>query len=488
MKNSVRFKFILGLSVIFIIAAVALNISIRQVFETNLENSIQNSMKDTMKNSREYIRYNMLPEDSYMDETAFGKKLWNILNNSVLIYNYEFEIRAASGKFVEGSSISLGFSELMDKGTKAALEGKAVVNLKYSENDVQEILSYPFYYGDKCLGIINISKSFGDSYAENKRIINIITLIEVVIFTLVFIASYLFTSKIVKPIIILTKQIKKIEQGDYEINLNIKNDDEIGILLKEFMNMKEKIKDQIETITMEKDKVLKMEKGRREFFNNVTHELKTPLTAISGYAQILSSENLEDEEFKARAIKRIYLESERLHRLVLNLIDASKGINFLEEDKKNIGMKNLLNDICDDMEIKSEKYSIRILTNIEEGFIFGHENKIRQLIINLLDNAIKYSFLGEDISFNAFNENEYYKIEILNKGNPMSKKIYSSIFEPFVKGDNSIESGSSGLGLYICNEIVKEHNGEIYMESGNVIKVTIKIPSFSLGGNNLETT
>jgi signal transduction histidine kinase len=488
MKNSIRFKFILGLSIIFIIAAVALNISIRKVFESNLENSIQNSMKDTMKNSREYIRYNILPEDSHMDETAFGKKLWNMLNKSVLTYNYELEIRTSSGKFVEGSIINSGFIELADKGTKAALEGKAVVNLKYSENNVQAILSYPFYYGDKCLGILNISKSFGDSYAENKRIINIITLIEVVIFTLIFIASYLFTSKIVKPIIILTKQIKKVEEGDYEINLNIKNNDEIGVLLKEFMNMKEKIKDQIETITMEKDKVIKLEKGRREFFNNVTHELKTPLTAISGYAQILLDKNVEDEEFKARAIQRIYLESERLHRLVLNLIDASKGINFLEEDKKRIEMKSLLYDICKDMDIKSKKYCINILTNIEEGIIFGQENKIRQLIINLLDNAIKYSFSGENISVNAFNENENYKIEILNKGNPMSKEVYSSIFEPFVKGDNSIESGSSGLGLYICNEIVKEHNGEICMENGNVIKVTIKIPSFSLGGNNLETT
>jgi signal transduction histidine kinase len=476
MKNSVRFKFILGLSIIFIISAVALNLLIRQVFETNLENSIKNSMKDTMKNSREYLRYNIQSKDSYSDEKSYYDGIWNLLNNSVLINNYELEIRNTNGK-VMGSNIGLDSSELIEKGSKSALEGKAVINLKYNSDNVQAVLSYPLYYGDKCFGIINISKNYDDIYLENKKIINVITVIEFLVFIVIFILSYLFTSKIIRPIIVLTKQIKKIEDGDYEVNLDIKSKDEIGLLLNEFMNMKDKIKNQIQTISMEKDKVLKLEKGRREFFNNVTHELKTPLTAISGYAQILLDKNVEDKEFKDRAVQRIYLESERLHSLVLDLINVSKGLSFLEEDKKNIEMKSLLEDICNDMNIKAKKYSIDILTNIEEGFIIGQENKMKQLIINLLDNAIKYSFSEESININAFNEDKTYTIEISNKSNPIPCDIYNSIFEPFVKGNNTIEAGSSGLGLYICSEIVKEHNGQIFIKNGNEVKITVKIPS-----------
>lgn len=486
MKNSVKFKFMSGLSVIFIIAAVALNVLIRQVFESNLESSIKSSMQDTMNNSREYITSNLLPEDTHVDEKALCNKIWSILNNSVFTY-YELELRTPSGEVAE-SSLSEGFNELNDKGTAAAIAGKAVVNIKYSGNDVQAVLTYPLYYGEKCLGILNISKKFGDVYSENNKIINIITIIEIVIFVLIFIASYLLITKMVKPITALTSQVKKIEIGDYDVDLNIKSNDEIGILLKEFMNMKGKIKNQIETISMERDKVVKLENVRKEFFNNVTHELKTPLTAISGYAQILSDREIEDEEFKNRAIHRIYLESERLHRLVIGLISASKGINFLEEDKKSIEMKSLLQDICEDMKTKAEKYSLGILTNIEEGTIFGQENKIRQLVINLLDNAIKYSFSEEKISVHAFKQKAVYKIEISNKGKPIPEEIYNFIFEPFVKGDNSIESGSSGLGLYICNEIVKEHNGKINIENGNIIKVIIEIPSFSFSGNILETS
>lgn len=476
MKNSLKFKFISGLSIIFIISAVALNLLIRQVFEANLENNIKNSMKDTMKNSREYIRYNMLPKDSYENEESFYNPIWNLLNNSVITENYEFEIRNAQGKVMK-RSISLDFSDLSEKGSKSALEGKAVINLKYSGDNLQAVLSYPLYYKDKCLGIFSISKSYDDMYSENRRIIDVITIIEFVVFILIFIASYLFTSKIIKPIIVLTKEVKKIEEGDYEINLEIKSNDEIGVLLNEFMNMKDKIKNQIGTISMEKDKVLKLEKGRREFFNNVTHELKTPLTAISGYAQILLDKKVEDKEFKDRAMQRIYLESERLHNLVLDLINVSKGVNFLEEDKKNIEMKSILEDICEDMKIKAKKYSIDILTNIEQGFIFGQENKVKQLIINLVDNAIKYSFSEESINIKAFNQDNNYTIQISNKSDPIPQQVYNSIFQTFVKRDNTIEDGSSGLGLYICGEIVKEHNGEIYIENGNEVKVTVKIPS-----------
>lgn len=480
-KNSIRVKFTLGLSIIFILSGIILNISIRQIFKSNLENTIKNSMNDMMKSSREYIRYNMVLKGSISSEDFFYDKVWNLLDNSTITYNCELEIRDNKGKVI-GTNITVPFSDELDKGTRAALDGKAVINLKYEKNNMYAILSYPVYYEDKCLGILNISKSYEELYSNDKNIINIITFIEIIVFVFVFIFSYLLISKITKPIIVLTKEIKRIEDGDYEVRLDIKSSDEIGILMKEFINMKDKIKNQINTITKEKEKVLKLEKGRREFFNNVTHELKTPLTAISGYAQILLDETVEDRAFKNRAVERIYLESERLHRLVLDLISVSKGATFLEEDKKSIDMYKLLSEICSDMKIKGEKYSVSISNTIEKGYICGQENKIRQLIINVLDNAIKYSFSNEKVLVKAFNEDKFYKIEVINKAELIKDEIYSCIFEPFVKGRNVDEVGSSGLGLYICNEIIKEHNGEIYIENGEVIKVILKIPSL------METT
>lgn len=477
MKNSIRFKYTLGLTIIYVFSSIILNILIRQVFDSNLENIIKNSMKDVMENTSEYIEYNSAANESYINEKSFYKDTWNLLYNSMLSNNFQYEIRDDKGKVVEGG-INEQYNALGDKGTKSALSNKAVVNIQYSTDNAEGVLSYPIYHKDRLLGVLNVSKSYADFYLNNTRLINIITLIEMGVFVLIFMVSYLFMSKITSPLIKLTKEIKKIEDGNYETNLNTGRRDEIGVLLNEFLRMKDRIKEQICTINNEKDKVLKLEAGRRDFFNNVTHELKTPLTAISGYSQMLLDGNVEDEDFKHRAVERINLESERLKRLVLDLIHVSKGAVFIEEERKTIDMQKIILEICEDIKIKAEKYSISISKSIESGLIKGQENKIRQLLINILDNAVKYSYNGEEILIKTYCEKNFYILEVINCGGPISEEVYKNIFSPFVKGENSNETGSRGLGLYICSEIVKEHNGEIYIKNSEDVKVVIKLPIY----------
>jgi len=292
-------------------------------------------------------------------------------------------------------------------------------------------------------------------------------------------------SKLITPIYVLTKDIKKVSEGNYTNTITIKGNDEISILSKEFVKMKMKIKDQIDTITKEKEKVMKLEKIRTQFFNNVTHELKTPLTGISCYAQILLDEFDSEDEFKNRAINRIYMESERLHNLVLDLIDISKGMSITEAESEEINMKKLLNEICDDMEIKACKHSLKLYRYIDNGYITGISNRVRQVLINIIDNAIKYSHINEDINITTSNKDGFYTIEVSNKGDMIPTEIHENIFEPFVRCKNSRELHSNGLGLYICNEIIKKHNGVITINNGEIITVIIKIPSF---GNISETT
>lgn len=290
---------------------------------------------------------------------------------------------------------------------------------------------------------------------------------------------------IITPLKLLTAALKSVGEGNYDVDLHIKGNDEIGRLSNEFMNMKLKIQNQLHIINAEKEKVIKLEGSRREFFNNVTHELKTPLTSISGYAQMLMDKELKDTEFKDRAINRIYLESERMHKLVLELISVSRGLHSIEEEKNNIHIHKILIEICNDMEAKAQKYGISLVAKIGEGVIVGAENKIRQLIINILDNAIKYSYEDNKVFVKSYNEHDFYVIQVINRGQPIEEQVLTNIFEPFVRGNKTTELGSTGLGLYICNEIIKQHNGQIEIENSRQIRVTVKIPSF---GNTLETS
>ncbi len=349
--------------------------------------------------------------------------------------------------------------------------------MKYRKNGVDAILTYPIYIDNEYVGIISIVKNYDSEYRNYKNTINIINITELGTFIAIFIFLFLRTNKITKPITELTDAIKKLGYGDYNISIVEHGNDEVGILAREFINMRDKIKEQIETIESEKNKVYKLEKGRKEFFNSVTHELKTPLTAISGYAELLLTGMVKDKDFDKRAIERIYSESDRFHNLVLDLIEVSKGMSVIKEELNYIDMKDLIIQSCNDMNIKSEKYSLKIIRNISEGTVKVQQDKIRQVLINIIDNAIKYSYGGNEIYVNSYVSDNKYIIEVINNSNPIPDEIFNSIFEPFIKSnnDNNDNKDSRGLGLYLCNEIVKEHDGEITIENGSVVKVRINL-------------
>lgn len=479
----IRFRFTIGLFIILVTLGLGLNISIRQVLIENMEGSIANSLNEVIKSTGEHIKYRLIADSMDTTEESLKEEVPYIIKYISLNYDCGSEISDMKGNVIQGEG-NVGFEEVVKEGIVEAKEGKAVVNLKYTSSGVQGILTYPIYVDTRYIGILTINKSYNEIFSSYKHTYIFITLIEFSVFFAIFILAYIMTSKITRPITTLTKAVIQVGEGKYDVEINGKSKDEVGVLSKEFINMRNKIKQQIETINLEKDKVERLEKVRTGFFNSVTHELKTPLTAISGYAQMLKEEIVEDKEFNKRAIERIYSESERLHSLVLELIDVSKGISFVDEEKKQIEMDRMLNDICDDMNIKAKKYSLEINRNIKAGSIFGVVNRIKALLINIIDNALKYSINGESIAVIAYNEEDYYKVEVINNSQPIPESIYNNIFQPFIKSDKSGDERSRGLGLYICSEIIKDHHGEIKIENGEKIIVKIKIPSFS---NNLET-
>jgi signal transduction histidine kinase len=476
MKISIKIKFTVGLFIIIFVSGLALNILIRRVLGNNLESTIITAMKDSMKNSREYVRYRIGINNLPLNEEGLRNQAVDICQYFSTAYDCETMLLTLKGEKIESSIIMNG--EYVDNAVKQAMNGKAVISVEISEGLYFGALAYPLSYGGRYIGLIAISKDYSDKYNSNTEIIQMLTQAEVGVFVLILLLSFAYVAKLTKPIVKLTESMKEVGEGDYSLNVNVnaRSNDEIGILEKEFINMREKIHSQISTIKEENQKVIKLEKSRREFFNNVTHELKTPLTAISGYAQLLMGKRKEDSEFVLKSGKRIYAESERLLKLVLDLIEVSKGLYGAEEETKNIDMQQVLEDTCIDMGLKADKYYVEIEKDIGKGFIIGKSSRIRQLLINILDNAIKYSFPQEKIYVNASCKQGFYVIEVVNKGEEIPKEIYDNIFEAFIKSSKSKELGSSGLGLYICSEIVREHYGEIVIQNGSIIKVVVRIP------------
>lgn len=241
--------------------------------------------------------------------------------------------------------------------------------------------------------------------------------------------------------------------------------------------MANKIEEQIEKINEEKEKVLTLEKTRTEFFNNITHELKTPLTNISGYAQIMSEEDFNDNDFRKFALERINKESKRMHELIVSLIEISKNKSDIEGGEiENVNLKTLIEDLCEDFKVKGDKQGICICNNLEDIEFMCREDEIRRVIINLLDNAIKYSIKGSEINIILFKDKEEKHIEIENFSDEISSEGVEKIFEPFYRENTkkSRELGGNGLGLYICSELVKKYGGDIsFSYSNGKVKVSI---------------
>ncbi|WP_291570190.1 sensor histidine kinase [Clostridium sp. UBA4548] len=470
----IRNKFIIGLVFILIISVVVMNVAITNILNKNMESSINNSLKQVMSSTHEYIKYKLLTSSSRDKEEALVEEGSYIVKYISLNYQCSLDIKNMKDEFVVGN-FNEEFKKVVGPSNEMAMEGKAIVNLKYKDSGINAILTYPLYINDNYIGIINIVKNYDLEYKTYKSTMNFINIIEGGIFAVIFIFLFLMTTKITKPIAKLTDAIKKFGDGNYAISINDQGKDEVAILAREFISMRDKIKEQIETIENEKDKVYKLEKGRREFFNSVTHELKTPLTAISGYAELLLTGMVEDKDFDKRGIERIYSESERLHNLVLELIEVSKGLYVVEEEVKEVNIKKLIMQSCNDMNIKASKYSLKLVQNLSEGSIKAQEDRIRQVMINVLDNAIKYTNGGKEIYVNSYVLGNKYFIEIINSSNPIPEETFNNIFEPFVKFSGVDNKDSRGLGLYLCNEIIKEHGGEIVIENGALVKVTIML-------------
>ena len=482
----IKVKFTISLSIVFIVLLVAINFITREVLISNMESTVYSSLKEIMNSTREYIKYRLILDELELDEEGLKKESENIISYVTVNYKCDSQVRNMKNDIFANSG-NEGFKKIIEKGIKNSGGKKAIVNINYQKNNMNGILTYPIYIDDTYLGIVVINKDYTDIYSNYRDTVKFTTIIESIVFLVVFIIVFFIVRRIMKPISKLTEMTNKVGDGDYNVSVDIKSKDEVGALSRAFMEMTNKIQHQIEDIKLQKNKVEKLEKSRVEFFNNVTHELKTPLTAISGYAEMLKDEVVDDINFQKRAVERIYSESERLHKLVLDLIDVSKGISYIEEEWIQLEMKSIIDQICDDMNMKAKKYFLRIDKDIKEGYIVGQNSRIREVLINIIDNAIKYSHIDEKIIVNGYVEEDMYVVDVINNGDPIPDRVYDNIFEPFIKSKEHIENEekSRGLGLYICSEIIREHDGKIDIENGERIKVSIQIPSIV---NNMETS
>jgi len=223
-----------------------------------------------------------------------------------------------------------------------------------------------------------------------------------------------------------------------------------------------------------------LQEKQRQFVTNVSHELKTPLTTIMGYVDLLKQKGNNRDVFDT-SVHYLKSASDRLLRLVNDLIDLSALSKFeFEIEPKSTDISGLIRDIVGQMSLKAQKFNIKIHMDIPEVLeILIDPVRIKQAVVNILDNAIKYSPEG-DIFISLSQNEEIVRLEVMDSGYGIPPEMLDKIFEPFYRVDKarSRSLGGNGLGLAISKEIVEKHGGRIEIKSreGEGTTVSIYLP------------
>ena len=293
------------------------------------------------------------------------------------------------------------------------------------------------------------------------------TIISLFIFTL-FVAlvttmvSLLISKSIVKPILELTEVAKTMLKGNYEEKAKIFEDDEIGELAK--------------TLNAMSDEIINKDRIKNDFISSISHELRTPLTSIKGWAVVLKDAKEDEKELMEDGLNIIENEADRLAKMVEELLDFSRYISGrITLDKDVFDITQTCLDISKQMRPRAKSNNIELITELPEESILinADENRIKQLLINLLDNAIKFTSDKGWVKFQMIREANLVQIMVSDNGMGMTKEELAHVKEKFYKGKHS--KSHSGIGLSISDEITKLHQGKLEIFSEENIGTTVKV-------------
>ena len=218
--------------------------------------------------------------------------------------------------------------------------------------------------------------------------------------------------------------------------------------------------------------IRKIEIEKQDFFINASHELKTPLTSILGYSELLINMSEKDknkkEDKKTDFVKRINAEALRMKELVLNMLTLSRmEANWQETVDEKIDIKDIILNVFESNRIKAQKKNINIDLEIESAIIIANKEKITEVVNNLVDNSIKYTDDGGNVKIALKNNGEKATFTVKDNGCGIENKYLNRIFERFfrVKNEKYLKVQGTGLGLTIVKNICAHYNADIYIES-----------------------
>jgi signal transduction histidine kinase len=319
-----------------------------------------------------------------------------------------------------------------------------VYNIVTNEND-----------NNKAIGVVCLRVELSQLQKIKGDLLKIAFVLLIIGIALAFLIAVINQRSISNPLLYLVKVMRQIRQSeDYKHHVNVKGKDEIAILSQEFNNLM--------------DEVVRSHQKKDEFIGVASHELKTPLTSVKAYLQLL--EKIEQQEPNLTYVTKAQENVNKLQKLIFDLLDVSKiQAGQLQLELKEFNISELIMASIHDAQLGTTKHTITKVGGMTNAIIAADRNRIEQVVVNLLSNAIKYSPTGKEIIVTSKRADGEVVVSIKDFGVGIPKADQQKIFERFYRAGSGLFGISGfGLGLYICHEIIKRHGGKIWVESEGI--------------------
>ncbi|MDU6547573.1 MAG: HAMP domain-containing sensor histidine kinase [Anaerococcus vaginalis] len=362
---------------------------------------------------------------------------------------------------------SLGSSKI---GTK--IKSTDVINANKGEYSYQKIiykktgeeviaLSYPLSDNQKQIGIIRLISSTAKVKENVNNQMIIFLFFGFTIFLFALVVSFYASKKWIVPIKNLTKVGEKLAQGDFKVKASEDGKNEISELG--------------QTLNYMSENIVKREDMKNEFISSVSHELRTPLTSIKGWAITLQAKEIQkNEDMLNQGLTIIENEGERLSLMVEDLLNFSRlSSTSFQYEKEDLNIVEIAKEVYQQLYPRSlnEKINFDFKTAYEEIIVNCDKNRMKEVFINIIDNAMKFTPKDGHINIFISKEDENVNIEVKDDGEGIKEDEISFVSSKFFKGSSS--KSQTGLGLSICEEIVKAHDGKLVIKSKYTVGTSV---------------
>lgn len=436
--------------------------------------------KRAARNSYEMI-LRMLKEINEMDDTYQNQTFASVLKR----LNWQSLLRDSSVRLLKEQHGEVQWKQPLYYNRKndnfrrsngfSTKQGKAVVF--QNKNKVYYQITSKISYGKETM-VFQGAYDISEVYATRHQQLVSFRKIFVLVIGIEIVVSYFLAMILTRSLQKLSQVSKQIADGDYSVRVPVHTEDEIGELSVSFNYMTEQLIEKL----MKLDQLLK---NQEEFMGSFAHEMKTPLTSIIGYTDLMRMEALSKEEQK-EACGYIYSEGKRLQNLSLKLMKLLVLKNQQFQMKKQ-DLEPMIQEAVTSMQYRLKEQDILVNLNLKKAICKIEPDLLKSLILNLIDNALKSMNSGGILTVEDRATQEGAKIYISDTGCGMPKDEISKITEAFYRIDKSRsrKQGGVGLGLAICKEIVRIHQGEMRFISQQGKGTTVII---TIGGGAYEKT